>query len=66
MIRVAVSWGAYRASKRTLPEGKALKPERDRQGRYLVWFDEAAVNSLSLRRRVGENMSDVIVRLAKG
>jgi hypothetical protein len=65
MIRVAVSPRAYRASKCTLPEGAvAPKPERDRQGRYLVWLDEATANSLSVQRRIGESMSDVIMRLA--
>ena len=67
MIRVAVSPRAYRASKRTLPEGAvAVQPERDRQGRYLVWLDEATANSLSVRRRIGESISDVILGLAKG
>jgi hypothetical protein len=65
MIRVAVSRRAYRATKCTLPNGAvALRPERDRQGRYLVWLDEAMANSLSVQRRIGENMSDVIIRLA--
>ena len=65
MIRVAVSRRAYRASKCTLPEGAvALKPERDRQGRYLLLLDEATANGLSLQRRIGESMSDVIMRLA--
>jgi hypothetical protein len=67
MIRIAVSPRAYRVSRHTLPEGEvALKPERDRQGRYLVWLDEATANSLSVRRRIGESMSDVILRLARG
>jgi hypothetical protein len=67
MIRIAVSPSAYRVTKRTLPEGGvALKPERDQQGRYLIWLDEVTANSLSVRRRIGETMSDVILRLAKG
>ena len=65
MIRVAVSPCAYRASKRTVPKGAvALKPERDQQGRYLLCLDEATANSLSVQRRIGENMSDVIMRLS--
>jgi hypothetical protein len=65
MIRVAVSPRAYRVSQRILPEGAvALKPERDQLGRYLVWLDEATANSLSVQRRMGESMSDVIMRLA--
>jgi hypothetical protein len=59
MIRVAVSPRAYRASKCTLPEGAATrKPERDQQGCYLVWLDEATANSLSVQRRIGESMSE--------
>jgi hypothetical protein len=66
MIGVAVSLRAYRASKRTLPVGEiALKRERDGQGRYLLCLDEATANSLSLRRRIGESYSDVILRLAR-
>jgi hypothetical protein len=35
MVRVAVSLGAYRAIKASLPAGSViLKPERDRRGRY--------------------------------
>jgi hypothetical protein len=65
MIRIAVSPRAYRVSKRTLPEGAVtLKPQRDEQGRYLVWLDEPTANSLSVQRRIGESMSDVIMRLA--
>jgi hypothetical protein len=65
MIRVAVSPRAYHASKRTLPKGAvAPKPERDQQGRYLLCLDEATANSLSVQRRIGENMSDVIMRLS--
>jgi hypothetical protein len=65
MIRVAVSPRAYRAIKSTLPEGAVvLKPERDRRGRYLLTLDEATANGLSVQRRMGESMSDVIIRLA--
>jgi hypothetical protein len=65
MIRVTVSPRAYRASKRTLlDDAVALKPERDQQGRYLLCLDEATANSLSVQRRIGENMSDVIMRLS--
>jgi hypothetical protein len=65
MIRVAVSPRAYRVSKSTLLEGMvSLKPERDEQGRYLLRLDEATANSLSVQRRIGDNMSDVIMRLS--
>lgn len=65
MIRIAVSPRAYRAIKATLPEGAVvLSPERDQRGRYLLWLDEGTANGLSVQRRLGESMSDVIIRLA--
>ena len=66
MIRIAVSPRAYRAIKGTLPEGSVvLKPERDGRGRYLPMLDENTANSLNLQRRLGESISDVIIRLAR-
>ena len=66
MIRIAVSPRAYRAIKGTLPEGSVvLKPERDGRGRYLLMLDENTANSLNLQRRLGESISDVIIRLAR-
>jgi hypothetical protein len=65
MIRIAVSPSAYRAIKTTLPKGSVVyPPERDGRGRYFLMLDEKAVNSLNAHRRVGESISDVIVRLA--
>jgi hypothetical protein len=65
MIRVAVTPRAYRAIKASLPEGSVvLKPQRDGRGRYLLLLDENTINSLNLQRRVGESLSDVIIRLA--
>ena len=66
MIRIAVSPRAYRAIRGTLPEGSVvLKPERDGRGRYLLMLDENTANSLNLQRRLGESISDVIIRLAR-
>jgi hypothetical protein len=66
MIRIAVSPRAYRAIKTTLPEGSVVyPPERDRRGRYLLMLDEKAVNNLNVQRRIGESLSDVIIRLAR-
>jgi hypothetical protein len=66
MIRIAVSPRAYRAIKASLPDGSVvLKPERDGRGRYLLLLDENIINSLNLQRRVGESLSDVIIRLAR-
>ena len=66
MIRIAVSPRAYRAIRGTLPEGSVvLKPERDGRGRYLLMLDENTANSLNVQRRIGESVSDVIIRLAR-
>jgi hypothetical protein len=66
MIRVAVSARAYRAIKASLPEGSVvLKPERDGRGRYLLSLDESTINGLNVQRRVGESLSDVVIRLAR-
>jgi hypothetical protein len=66
MVRIAVTPSAYRAIKASLPEGSiALKSERDGRGRYLPMLDENTANSLNLQRRLGESISDVIIRLAQ-
>jgi hypothetical protein len=66
MVRIAVTPSAYRAIKASLPEGSVvLKPERDGRGRYLLMLDENTVNSLNVQRRLGESISDVIIRLAQ-
>ena len=65
MVRIAVTPSAYRAIKASLPEGSVvLKLERDGRGRYLLMLDENTVNSLNVQRRLGESISDVIIRLA--
>jgi hypothetical protein len=66
MVRIAVTPSAYRAIKASLPDGSVvLKPERDGRGRYLPMLDENTANSLNLQRRLGESISDVIIRLAR-
>ena len=63
MVRIAVTPSAYRAIKASLPEGSVV--ERDERGRYLLMLDENTSNSLNLQRRLGESISDVIIRLAR-
>jgi hypothetical protein len=66
MVRIAVTPSAYRAIKASLPEDSVvLKPERDARGRYLPMLDENTANSLNLQRRLGESISDVIIRLVR-
>jgi hypothetical protein len=64
MVHIAVTLSA--AIQASLPEGSVvLKPERDGHGRYLPMLDENTANSLNLQRRLGESISDVIIRLAR-
>ena len=63
MVRIAVTPSAYRAIKASLPEGSVV--ERDERGRYLLMLDENTANSLNLQRRLGESISDVIIRLVR-
>jgi hypothetical protein len=63
MVRIAVTPSAYRAIKVSLPEGSVI--EREGRGRYLLMLDENTANSLNLQRRLGESISDVIIRLAR-
>jgi hypothetical protein len=66
MVRIAVTPSAYRVIKASLPKGSVvLKPERDGRGRYLLMLDENTASSLNLQRRLGESISDVIIRLAR-
>ena len=66
MIRIAITPAAYRAIKGTLPAGSIVyPPERNSSGRYLLMLDESSANSLNVQRRLGESISDEIVRLAR-
>ena len=65
MFRIAVTPSAYRAIKALAARGRPQTAERDGRGRYLLMLDENTVNSLNVQRRLGESISDVIVRLAR-
>ena len=65
MVRIAVTPSAYRAIKALAARfGRPQTAERDGRGRYLLMLDENTVNSLNVQRRLGESISDVIIRLA--
>jgi hypothetical protein len=66
MVRIAVTPSAYRAIKALAARGfgRPQTAERD-GGRYLLMLDENTVNSLNVQRRLGESISDVIIRLAQ-
>ena len=66
MVRIAVTPNAYRAIRALAARGfgRPQTAERDGRGRYLLMLDENTVNSLNVQRRLGESISDVIIRLA--
>jgi hypothetical protein len=64
VIRIAVTPEAYDAIEATLP-GAVMRPvEKSASGKVFVWLDRATVNRLERLRQRGEDLSDVIVRLA--
>jgi hypothetical protein len=66
VIRIAITEAAYGVIDRALP-GAALRPaERNAAGKVIVWLDRTTVNRLERLRQPGEDVSDVIVRLAVG
>jgi hypothetical protein len=66
MIEIAISPDAYAAIKATIQSGGGiLQPKRNSRGEYLVWLDDRIVARLARLRGLGENYSDVILRLAK-
>jgi hypothetical protein len=66
MIRIAITERAYRAIKTSLPQDMALKPvERSTTGKTVVWLPSTTINQLSALRQPREELSDVIMRLAR-
>ena len=65
MIRIAISVEAFEAIARTLPLGSVgYENKINERGEKLIWLDRAVVDRLRSLRGVGENYSDVILRLA--
>jgi hypothetical protein len=65
MIRIAITEAAFEAVADTLPLGSTMfeaKPSAD--GGRFVWLERRAVDQLYALRQRGEDLSDVIVRLA--
>jgi hypothetical protein len=65
MIEIAVSPAAYDAIRATQEPRNLLPPKRNSRGEYLVWLDDPIVARLARLRGLGENYSDVILRLAR-
>lgn len=65
MKRISITEEAYRAIVDTLPIGSVgVEPERSNLGRLLIWVEEPWVIKLLELRQKGEEVSDVIPRLA--
>ncbi len=66
MIEIAITREAYEAIKATLPQDRALDTlRRSTTGKVFIWLDRNNLNRLRALRGRGEELSDVIVRLAK-
>jgi hypothetical protein len=65
MTRIAITPEAFEAIAATLPPGAvAREPERTASGGYFAWLDRRVADKLFAERRRGEDISDVILRLA--
>jgi hypothetical protein len=65
VIRIAITAEAFEAIAATLPlDSVGYEPERTASGGYFVWLDRGVADKLFAERRRGEDISDVILRLA--
>ena len=66
MIRIHVTAAAYEAIADSLAGRNALLPaQRSSQGGFFLWLTKTTVNQLMALRGRGEDISDVICRLAE-
>jgi hypothetical protein len=64
MIRIVITQAAYRAIRASLPPNATT--DSDLEGATVrVWLDPTTVDRLSAMRSPGEDISDVILRLAR-
>jgi hypothetical protein len=65
MIRIAVSFAAYRAIASTIAEGREARPPEPLEvGEGVgMWIDHATLAALKSERRAGEGYSEVTLRL---
>jgi hypothetical protein len=65
MIRIAITEAAFEAVAETLPFGSTLhEAKASADGGRFVWLERRAVDQLYALRQRGEDLSNVILRLA--
>ena len=65
MVRITITPDAYAAIKASLALGAKEPPlQRDADGRFVIYVDEAYVDQLNAQRQARETYSDVILRMA--
>ncbi len=65
MIRISITAAAFEAIADSLPIGTiAAKPQHSDQGKVFIWIGRQWRDQLDRIRRPGEDLSDVIIRIA--
>jgi hypothetical protein len=65
MIRTAISDAAHNAIAASSMRLLVMGAQRNPEGGYFFWLDEATLNRLTAARGPSEDLSDVMIRLAK-
>ena len=65
MIRLQISPAAFEAIAATLPGNVGFENKRAPNGDWFIWLDHNAVAKLKALRGPGEDLSHVILRVAK-
>jgi hypothetical protein len=65
MIRISVTQAAYRAIQASLPPNSIKAPTDSEAATVALWLDPKTVDRLSALRTPGDDLSDVILRLAQ-
>jgi hypothetical protein len=65
MIRIAITEAAFKVIAATLPVGSAMyEAKASNDGGRFIWLERRAVDQLYALRQRGEELSDVILRVA--
>jgi hypothetical protein len=65
VIRIAITEAAFNVIADTLPFGSTMyETKASNDGGYFIWLERHAMDQLYALRQRGEDLSDVIVRLA--
>ena len=65
MIRTEISAAAYDAIATSSLRLLVMGAQRNAQGGFYFWLDEVTLNQLTAARGPSEDLSDVMIRLAK-